>query len=530
MGFMKTIFNHKYSHFNFRSQKAKTWDFSFKFFLNNKKIEYFSNKSNSQKYNEEMSQFGKWTRDYLIDLGPTFIKLRQVLSTRRDIFSKEFIVELEKLQDDVIPMTPDEINTVLNSELDLPVNEIFEYLDYQPYKAASLGQVHKGILLSGKKVAVKIQRPNIKEIITSDTETIIQILDIFDKIGFDTGPSAKKLFMEAKMNLFDELDYKLEARNAYVFREKFINNPIIVCPRVYISKSTEKLLIMEWIYGTKITNIEQLKSQNIDLKTVTKNLVECFVLQIMEYGLFHADPHPGNLAVTRAAPNGDPVIILYDYGLVIEIPSKLKVGIGKILNYLIQRDTKKIVDILIELELIIPTADSDDIVAFFDNILGYLENMDGNLFKDNLLKDKLTDSLSRQKPFLLPTSFIFLGKTFNLIEGICKQLDPEFSYYTYLESTINTNIMNNIDIEKIASNTFEIPLKIQSISTSVNNLEKQRVEIKRNIQETNDTVKNTQFYVLVSLFIENVIDINNIEILFITLMAILVFTFQKNRR
>lgn len=520
-----TISKHK---FNLKSQKAKIWDFSFKFILKNKKIQTFHHyRKDITKYNQDMSNFGKWTHDYLIDLGPTFIKLGQVLSTRKDIFSKEFILELEKLQDDVMPMNSDEINLVLNNELNIPVDQIFQYLDYKPYKAASLGQVHKGILLSGKKVAVKIQRPNIRETIVNDIDTIVQILDIFDKIGLDTGPSAKKLFVEAKKNLFDELDYKLEARNAYVFREKFINNPIIICPRVYISKSTDKLLIMEWVYGTKITNIEKLKEQNIDLKIVSKNLIECFLLQIMEYGFFHADPHPGNLAITK---NGDnPVIVLYDYGLVIEIPSKLKIGIGKIINYLIQRDTRKIVDILIELELIIPTADADDIVLFFDNILTYIENMDGNMLKDNLLKDKLSDSLSQQKPFLLPSSFIFLAKTFNLIEGICKQLDPDFNYYTYLESMINSNIMNNIDIEKMASNTFEIPLKIQAISKSVTNLEKQRGEIKQNIKETNDTVKNTQFYVLLSLIIENSIDSNNVEIL-IVMISLIVFNFQKNRR
>ena len=511
-----------------KSQRMKTWEFSFKFIIRQKYINLYKN--NKIEYQSRMIDFGKWTESNLIALGPTFIKLGQLLSTRRDIFPNEFVEQLQNLQDNVPPMTNDELTKILSRELNADVDSLFKYFEYSPNKSASLGQVHRAVLVSGTRVAVKVRRPNIRDIIISDTENIIEILDILDRVGITTGPSAKQIFSEAREYLFNELDYTLEANNSYVFMKNFKNNPDLITPRVYFSKSTDRLLIMEWVYGIKINDIETLKKNNVDLKRLTKILIETFITQIMDYGFFHADPHPGNISVKIYKDTGDASIVLYDYGLVVKIPEKIKNGLRDILKYIIVRDTKKIVDILIELGLIIPTADKDDIILFFDNILNYLEKLDGNKLNSDLVKDNLVDSLSRQKPFIFPSSFIFLAKSITLIEGICKNLDPEFTYYIYLENIIRDNIMSVIDIEKIASNTLEIPSKIQSISLSVNNLERQRIDLKKKLEYSNSLNRTTQYYILLSFIAQNAITTGDIYDLFLIVLLCLYITFGNNRR
>ena len=479
------------------NRKLKTWDFSSKFLIRRGFIDTFY-RQNKTRYTKEIKSLGTWTRESLSDLGPTFIKLGQTLSTRSDLFPKEFIKELEYLQDDVVEIDPIDVKSILISELNDSVENFFESFDYKPWKCASLGQVHVGVLKSGKKVAVKIQRPRLKEIIEDDISTIIEILDFFESVGLSTGPSSKLVFFEAREKLLNELDYSLEARNAVLFRRIFENSELVIVPRVYLTKSTEKLLIMEWVNGIKITDISRLRRNGIELTQLSRNLINIFIIQIMEYGIFHADPHPGNISVNKSGK-----LILYDYGLVIRLPEKLTNESGNIINLLIQGDTSSLVDLFVEIGIIKLTGNKNDIIIFFDQFMNYIQKVD--TFTDPYIKEFILNKLSQEKPFIISDSFIFLGKSLTLLEGICSQLDSEFNFVEYVKPYVESEV--NIDLQKMALNTFEIPSKINNINNAI---EQQKSEINIKLNKYEEITKNNSYLFLYLSIINALIDSDNI--------------------
>ena len=473
------------------NRKLKTWDFSSRFLVR-KNIVDLIYRNDSVKYSKELKNLGVWTREYITDLGPTFVKLGQSLSTRTDLFPETFVRELEYLQDSVTPIDPSEIDSLIVTELKEPINEVFKSFEYSPRKCASLGQVHVGILNSGVKVAVKIQRPGIRGIITEDVNTINEIITFLDFIGLSTGQSSKDVFLEAKEKLFEELDYLLEADNAILFRKMLGNTNDVVVPRVFKSKSTSKILIMEWIAGIKITDLSNLNKYSIDSKELSKRFLKLFITQVTDYGIFHADPHPGNVSIDRSGK-----IILYDYGLVIKIPANIRDRTPEIISLLFQRDTRKLVDLFIELGIIIPGSNKYDIISFFDSIIDYLQKVKT---VNSESKNYILQRLAEQKPFVIPGSFIFLGKTISIIEGICIQLDPEFNFIDYLSdysgdySQTLISFLGKDNMTRIAISSMEMPTKIEEL---IENIESQKID--NNIKLNKLEMQND--YILIFAFL-----------------------------
>jgi len=474
------------------NRKIKIWDFSSRLVLKKKMIEVL-HRNDPPRYSSEMESFGIWTKDYLSELGPTFIKLGQTLSTRKDIFPIEFLDKLVSLQDEVIEIPSDQLIQVLNEELSEPVNVFFRYFEMTPHKCASIGQVHRGILRSGKKVAVKVQRPGVKEIVTDDINSVLEILAFFELIGYSTGPSAKEIFNDAKERLYDELDYTIEANNAVIFRNNFKNVEDVIIPRVFISKSTDKLLIMEWVSSVKITDLDSIQRYNINQVELSKLFLRVFIIQTMEHGFFHADPHPGNIGVSK-----DGKMVIYDYGLVVKLPSEIKMRSKEIIMGILQRDTRGLVDLFISLGIIIPRSNKYEITLFFESIINYIEKVDD--VNNPELRSEIISKLSQEKPFNIPSSFIFLAKTFGLIEGICTNLDPDFSFFEYLQPYFQNTVMESIDLQKMATNTFEIPSKINNMSTSITNIERQKAEIDIKLNKYENIIRTNNF-LLISLII-----------------------------
>ena len=317
-------------------------------------------------------------------------------------------------------------------------------------------------------MAVKIQRPGVRELILNDLTTLVELIDFLEFIRVPIGQSVKSVFLQTKEKIIEEVDYRIEANNAKLFMEHFKDNPDVVVPRVYFSKSTSKVLIMEWVPGIKITDLVRLKENDIDTTTLSYRFVNLFIKQIVDYGFFHADPHPGNVAVSRQGK-----IILYDYGLVVRIPEQIKQRSPEIITALIQKNTNRLVDILIELGIIIPnTINKYEIILFFGNIINYIEN---NINTDNPdYQEQILKKLSEDKPFLFPSSFIFLGKTIGIVEGISKQLNPGFKYIDYIQPYFQENINMPINageiVDNIGKSALEMPSKIKDISDTINNV------------------------------------------------------------
>jgi predicted unusual protein kinase regulating ubiquinone biosynthesis (AarF/ABC1/UbiB family) len=474
------------------NRKLKTWKFAAKFLWKNATV-------------QNKAELGRWTKEELLELGPTFVKLGQIASTRGDLYPPEFTKELESLQDNVPPV-----------EFDTSVKyDIFKEFDPVPFKSASIGQVHMAVLQNGQKVVVKLKRPGILDIMKEDTDTIRNIVHFLERIGIDTGNSSGYVLDESIEYLLGEADYQQEIDNAIEFRKSMRDVEWVKVPRVYKKYSNDEMIVMEYVPSTKLTEITDRK---VNKKKICEALINSYVIQTMDNGLFHADPHPGNLGFSSRGK-----LVFYDFGLLVRLSEELRDGFKKLFGYIITRDTAGIVAVLIELGVIVPTtSDVSDIELFFETILGYLETLDGS----GIMNDDLAVQLAAEKPFVVPTSFVYLAKSFSIIEGICLQLDPEFNYFTYLEPMIQQQFIESFDVNDVFKRTSEIPAKIGKISSAVMGLEKSRSAMKRSMIKTQREIRVVQYSVVCALLAER---FGDTPLAMVFVLSTLWFTFRKSR-
>ena len=478
---------------NHSTRKYKTWRFASEFLIR-------------KNVTKDQAELGRWTRDRLIELGPTFVKLGQIASTRADLYSPEFIQQLEALQDDVPPC-----------EIDIDVkHDIFKEFDPVPFKSASIGQVHMAVLQNGQKVVVKVKRPGILSLMKEDTDTIRGIVHFLERVGIDTGNSSGQVLDESIEYLLGEADYKQEINNAIKFRKSMKDVDWVKVPKVYKKYSDDETIVMEYVPSVKLTEITDKK---VNKKKICEALINAYVIQTMDNGLFHADPHPGNLGFS---PKGQ--LVFYDFGLLVPLSEELRDGFTKLFGFIITRDTAGIVDTLVKLGVIVPTSsDVSDIELFFETILGYLETLDGS----GIVNDDLAAQLAIEKPFVVPSSFVYLAKAFSTIEGICIKLDPGFNYFTYLEPLIQQQIIESVDVGDIFMKTTEIPGTIGKINTAVSGLQKSRGSMKRTMIKTRQEIKFVQYSVVCALLAEKFGDSPPLAMFFV--LCTLWFTFRKNQ-
>ena len=474
------------------NRKLKTWKFAGKFLWKNATV-------------QNKAELGRWTKEELLELGPTFVKLGQIASTRGDLYPPEFTKELESLQDNVPPV-----------EFDTSVKyDIFKEFDPVPFKSASIGQVHMAVLQNGQKVVVKLKRPGILDIMKEDTDTIRDVVHFLERVGIDTGNSSGYVLEESIEYLLGEADYQQEIDNAVEFRKSMKDVEWVKVPKVYRKYSNDEMIVMEYVPSTKLTEITDKK---VNKKKICEALINSYVIQTMDNGLFHADPHPGNLGFSSRGK-----LVFYDFGLLVRLSEELRGGFKKLFGYIITRDTAGIVAVLIELGVIVPTtSDVSDIELFFETILGYLETLDGS----GIMNDDLAVQLAAEKPFVVPTSFVYLAKSFSIIEGICLQLDPEFNYFTYLEPMIQQQFIESFDVNDVFKRTSEIPAKIGKISSTVMGLEKSRSAMKRSMIKTQREIKVVQYSVVCALLAER---FGDTPLAMVFVLCTLWFTFRKNR-
>jgi ubiquinone biosynthesis protein len=284
-------------------------------------------------------------RIMLAELGPTFIKLGQILSTRPDLLPAVYISQLELLQDQVLPIDFTEIKQTLEAELGRPFEKIFASFTLSPLASASIGQVHEAFLLSGERVAVKVQRENLCKAIETDLEIMCDVAG-FLEIRTDWGKlyQLQSFVAEFARTIRDELDYICEANNAERFRENFKNDTGVLFPKVYWEYTSKRVLVLEYVTGIKITAISELEQNGICKSKAAAIIANAFFKQLLIDGFFHADPHPGNLAVAK---NG--TIIFMDFGMVGRLEGWLKERLIDILLGIIRKDINAILRALKDL-------------------------------------------------------------------------------------------------------------------------------------------------------------------------------------
>jgi predicted unusual protein kinase regulating ubiquinone biosynthesis (AarF/ABC1/UbiB family) len=375
---------------------------------------------------QDRRQWGEWARQEITTMGPAFIKMGQFLSTRSDLFDKEIVKELAKLQDDITPVDIDGIHFTLNESLKRPWTDVFSDIDPTPIACASIGQVHLATLAStGQRVVVKIQKPCVARQIKDDLETLRNLNDLLLKIGSSRASEVDNVLKQYERFLSAELDYKQEMTHMIHFKEILDGMPVYI-PAVYESFCTREILVMEYVPSIKISDMKTLKQQKVDTTMIADTLVNIFLQMIVSHGYVHCDPHPGNIGVL---PDGE-TIVLYDFGNVIELSAEFRTEINNLIFAIYQRDVDEFVEILMKLKVFAmgDAVDVIDIKMFFRSFFQYLETLDFNTLKNSIRNQDLLSSQTGNVKLHVEPDFLALFRVFSLLDGTCSRLDPNFNY------------------------------------------------------------------------------------------------------
>ena len=406
-------------------------------------------------------QFTKWEKIRLVceELGPTFVKFGQILSNRPDLIPMDLTFELEKLQDNVPPMSEKSAKNMVEIELNDTVENLFAWFEPKSFASASMSQVHKVTLHNGKRVALKIQRPGIKKIITEDIKVMYSIAEIlerrmpslksFDPIGL------VKNFEEA---ILKELDFINESINIQRFYNNIKNdtnkNQFAHSPKVYQQYTTPKILAMEFISGIKIDRINKLKEKEIDTKIIARRLSTSFFKQIFEYGFFHADPHPGNLLVL---PNRH--ICYLDFGMMGSILPRDVHTFSQLFLAITQKNVSKIILSIQELANTTVIRNMRDLEFDVNEFVekNYVRTVHKNEMSTVLLELKdiiITHGLK------VPTHFYLFARSLVTLEGVIQKLNPELNQFEIVRPFLVKNLTKNFNPikmgEKVINSIYEM--------------------------------------------------------------------------
>jgi predicted unusual protein kinase regulating ubiquinone biosynthesis (AarF/ABC1/UbiB family) len=374
-----------------------------------------------------------------VKLGVLMIKLGQFLSSRADLLPDQALAVLSSLQDEVPPAPFSHVVSVIETELGKPVEQVFSVLERKCAAAASLGQVHKAVLAStGEEVAVKIQRPNIDQLVGMDLSSLKFVIWVLTRF-VDTGEfiDLMGVYREFKRTVYEEIDYVTEAANAKRFKEMFKDDPTIYIPAVHEEYTTRRLLVLEWIDGIKINDYATLEAAGVSRLEVAKRTVSTYFYQFFTEGFFHADPHPGNIFVLpegmgdkKVAASEGPVIAFVDFGMVGSLTKNMTKSLKDLFLSFVSRDSRALVKALSNLGFIGEGANmaalERGVALMMEHYYGMTLGEARELEIPEVAQD--VESLLYGQPFQVPAQFAFTGRAIGTLMGVSTGLSPEFNF------------------------------------------------------------------------------------------------------
>ena len=417
-----------------------------------------------------------WTRETMLELGPTFIKVGQLFSTRADLFPKQYIEELSKLQDEVPAFPYEQVVETVESELGKPIPQIFQFFDPAPIAAASLGQVHRAQLHTNEEVVVKVQRPGLEKLFTVDLDIlrgIAQYLQNHPRYGRG-GREWVPIYDECARILFLEIDYLNEGRNADTFRRNFHGSTEICVPKVYWRYASPKVLTLEYLPGIKISNYEALDAAGLDRRSLARIGARSYLQQLLNDGFFHADPHPGNIAVRL-----DGALIFYDFGMMGHILPGTKEKLMETFLGVAQSDADKVIDSLIDLGAIKKGADRVPIRRSIEFVINNFANKpyENQSFNFTEITDDIYE-MAYDQPFRFPATFTFVLRAVSTLEGLGKGLDPTFNFMDVAQPFADQLLSSNSD--------FGVRELLNQLGQQVGQVGSMTVNLPRRIEQTLD--------------------------------------------
>lgn len=372
---------------------------------------------------EEYRQLGRWLRTRLFKLGPTFIKIGQTMSTRADLVPLPTMLELSTLQEEVEAAPYEVARATIIRELGKPPEELFAEFNHVPLAAASLSQAYKAVLADGRDVVVKVQRPNLTQLITQDVETLGAIADeVMNYPSMCRHTDWPSVIAEFARAIFEEIDYIREGRNADTFRHNFRGNDRIFIPRIIWKMTGRRVITIEYVPGARITDLQALDAMEIDRKELTGVGVNFYLKQLLEDGFFHADPHPGNM---RIMPDGR--VGIFDFGMVGRVAPHLKKAISDSFMHVVKREYRLIVDDFVEMGFLDPDADRESLCEELTPILEARFNEGITRVRFRKVLFDFSDVVYRY-PFKLPSDFTYIMRALLTLEGVAITINPEFNF------------------------------------------------------------------------------------------------------
>eukprot|EP00752_Nemacystus_decipiens_P004195 g3834.t1 len=423
------------------SRSVEVWVFGAKILLKEiklRKVEDAAEKSRKR------AAIAVKLKEGLLKLGPTFIKLGQLLSTRIDVVPKEYIKELVMLQDNVPGFPFETAKRIIEEDLGKPLEDLYDSFSDVPLAAASLGQVHLAKMKGGGEVAVKVQRGGLKALFDQDLKNLKLLVKVLDKADpkFDGADRDwVSIYEESAKLLYKEIDYINEAENAVRFKENFQDTPWVKVPDVYWNLTSERVVTMEYVPGVKINNLEEIERRGIDRKLLAKRSAEAYLTQLCRHGFFHCDPHPGNVACDE---QGGGRLIFYDFGMMDEFKPNVRSGLVNLIFSTYENDPRAVCDALVEMGILKAGADRISVEKIARSFLGEFtstlqKGQDGKWTSELSKEDKVRLrkerraklgedllSVSGDVPFKFPPTFTFVFRAFTSLDGIGKGLDTKY--------------------------------------------------------------------------------------------------------
>ncbi len=402
----------------------------------------------------------KWARIRMVleDLGITFVKFGQIMSNRPDLLPEELIKELEKLQTEVPPFPTDEALAIVENELGRPLSEVFRSFDQEPMASASIAQVYGAELRTGERVAVKVQRPDLEAIISTDIEIMHFFASGMEMLFLRSNTlSVSSIIAEFGKSLRKEIDFVAEASNLRKFAHQFRNNPMLKVPAVHAELSTKRVLVMERIDGIKVSNVRALLTAGLDPKKVAHEGAHVVISQIFEHGFFHADPHPGNILVLE----GNRICFL-DFGMMGLLLPRHREILSNMMVGLVERDERRVTRGILDLSVSRTVENVEALEHEVYEIIDYytdrpLKSVDAGDLLSRLLRIVVAFNVR------MPPGFFLLAKALISIEGVARRLDPEFDMFTHMEPIVRRMFLKSFSPETVAKDLYISALQLSSL-------------------------------------------------------------------
>ena len=409
--------------------------------------------------NIDESKFRKHARKALktfIELGPSYIKLGQWLSSRADLLPLPYLEELSKLQDEVPPAEFSKVEPIIVSEIG-KIEEIFESFNTSALSGASLGQVYLA-KYKGRDVIMKVSRPNIEEVIENDIYIINKILPFATRfIDPNLAFSAEGMFSQFRETVYEEMDYRIEANNLINIKRNLAGDNTVIIPDVFSERTSKHVLTMEYVPGVKITDIAALDAMNIDRPMLITRVHRLFFKMLLRHNIFHADPHPGNISV---ADNGS--IILYDFGMVGRLDDKTRLRLIRLYLGMIDKDPTRTVNVLMELGTLEPTVNRHVVEKAIELSIQSLYGKEVDKMEVKALTDLANKTMSRF-PFRLPKNLALYMRMASIIEGIYQHHKVKFQFVKVLAKILEgEGLLKDAYIEEARTSVYRLGKNIES--------------------------------------------------------------------